>query len=44
MRRLMPGGDLERDRHTAIHKAPVVGCVAVARLNLDGDQQADLSP
>jgi MOSC domain-containing protein YiiM len=29
--------------HTAIHKAPVVGRVAVTRLNLDGDQQADLS-
>jgi MOSC domain-containing protein YiiM len=29
--------------HTAIHKAPVHGRVAVARLNLDGDQQADLS-
>jgi len=29
--------------HTAIHKAPVLGRVAVTRLNLDGDQQADLS-
>jgi MOSC domain-containing protein YiiM len=28
---------------TAIHKAPVSGSVAVARLNLTGDQQADLS-
>jgi MOSC domain-containing protein YiiM len=28
---------------TAIHKAPVDGPVAVKRLNLDGDRQADLS-
>lgn len=28
---------------TAIHKAPVSGPVAVQRLNLEGDQQADLS-
>ena len=28
---------------SAIHKAPVAGRVAVRRLNLDGDQQADLS-
>lgn len=29
--------------HTAIHKAPVLGRVRLTRLNLDGDQQADLS-
>jgi len=28
---------------TAIHKAPVLGRVAVSRLNIEGDQQADLS-
>ena len=32
-----------RDVRTGIHKTPVGGRVAVRRLNLDGDQQADLS-
>lgn len=29
--------------HTAFHKAPVLGRVVVTRLNVNGDQQADLS-